>query len=560
MRVLSILKKDLTILLRNRAELAVLFLMPLAFILPISFALGGGDGYGINRANNKILVPLVDYDGGPHALALTVSIGESLAPEREFDAAFLTRLGLDDDPECKAYVTGDENTAEPKETSTPEPTQTAAAATATAAVTVTSTTQAGTAAAPTATETTAATVTAPAEATETLPAYPEPDSTPSTPSQATETLPAYPESSAIGGIGAGEAEILQTDMPAGETTTPATTEMAEPAEAVSAIPPGACAELAARTMLQRSMRTAAIIIPPGFSAAIDSGEPVEVTLLFDPTGDSVRMQQIEGVARGAAVKLSLQNQLADGMGQMADLTMFAPENVRDPMRVVAENPALTVEQMPAIRLEKVSPTSVELRPTPNTYQQTIPGYAVMFVFFIITSLSASIRSERLNGTFRRMLSMPVGRGELLAGKMLASIVIGVTQVIVLFVVGALVFRMGLGNSPLAFLVLTIALVACAAALGLAASTTRIKGAGLAAPLIIAALLGGCMFPPDLMPPFLRALSYAVPHRWALNGYQNLLVRGLGFEQVAPQIAALLLFTALFFFFAVRRFDFTSQED
>lgn len=554
MRVLSILKKDLTILLRNRAELAVLFLMPLAFILPISFALGGGDGYGINRTNNKILVPLVDYDGGPRALELTVSIGESLAPEREFDAAFLTRLGLDDDPECEAFVTGDENAAEPEETSAPEPTETAAGATAT------STTEAGTATAPAATETTEATATTPVEATETLPAYPDTEATPTTTVQATETLPAYPESSAIGGIGAGEAEILQTEMPADETTTPAITETAEPRGAISTIPPAACAELAARTMLQRSMRTAAIIIPPGFSSAVDAGEPVEVTLLFDPTGDSARMQQIEGVARGAAVKLSLQNQLADGMGQMADLTMFAPENVRDPMREVAENPQLTEEQMPAIRLEKVSPTNAALRATPNTYQQTIPGYTVMFVFFIITALTASIRSERVNGTFRRILSMPVGRGELLAGKMLASMVIGVAQVLLLFAVGALVFKLGLGNSPLAFLVLTIALVACAAALGLAASTTRIMGAGLAAPLVIAALLGGCMFPPDLMPPFLRALSYIVPHRWALHGYQNLLVRGQGFEQVAPQIAALLLFTALFFFFAVRRFDFTSQED
>ncbi len=477
MRVLSILKKDLTILLRSRAEMAILFLMPLAFILPISFALGSGDGYGINRANNKILVPVIDYDGGARALDLTVTIGESLAPEREFNEGLLRNLGAANMPECEAYMATlqDEET---EETGTP---------------------------------------------------------------------------TASGTVDA-----------AAETLTPAVSETPAQEETAGEQPPltipAQCAEKAARAMLQRSWRTAAIIIPPGFSAAVDAGEPVEVSLLYDPAGDSVRMQQIEGVVKGATVKISLQNQLAEGLGQMADLTMFAPENVRGPMQAEAEDPQPVEGQQPAIRLEKVSPESVVLRATPDTYQQTIPGYTVMYVFFIITTLTSAIRAERINGTFRRLLSMPVSRGSLLISKLLAAIVIGVAQVLLLFAVGALVFGLGLGSSPLTFLLLTVVLVACAAALGIAVSTTRIKGAGLGAPLVIAALLGGCMFPPDLMPPFLRAISYTVPHRWALNGYQNLLVRGLGFEQVAPQIAVLLAFTAVFFLFAVIRFDFVSQEE
>jgi ABC-type transport system involved in cytochrome c biogenesis permease component len=40
----AIFKKDLRLLLTDRAELAVLILMPLAFILPVGFAMGGGDG------------------------------------------------------------------------------------------------------------------------------------------------------------------------------------------------------------------------------------------------------------------------------------------------------------------------------------------------------------------------------------------------------------------------------------------------------------------------------------------------------------------------------------
>ena len=82
-----------------------------------------------------------------------------------------------------------------------------------------------------------------------------------------------------------------------------------------------------------------------------------------------------------------------------------------------------------------------------------------------------------------------------------------------------------------------------------------QGAGLAAPLIIGALLGGCMFPIDLMPPFLRSLSYAMPHSWALNGYLSLIVRGLGLQEILPQIGALLGFALVFFLIAVWRFRF-----
>ncbi len=80
----------------------------------------------------------------------------------------------------------------------------------------------------------------------------------------------------------------------------------------------------------------------------------------------------------------------------------------------------------------------------------------------------------------------------------------------LFLIGSLVFHMGLGNDPIAFLLLTIALVLAAASLGLAAATTHLRGAG-SLPPDRGSLLGGCMFPLDLMPPFLRSISYIVPH-------------------------------------------------
>jgi ABC-2 type transport system permease protein len=68
-----------------------------------------------------------------------------------------------------------------------------------------------------------------------------------------------------------------------------------------------------------------------------------------------------------------------------------------------------------------------------------------------------------------------------------------------------------------------------------------------------------MFPLDLMPSALRSFSYAVPHSWALRGFQEMMVRGQGLQEIMPHIAALLGFALLFFLIAIWRFDFTEQE-
>jgi len=266
------------------------------------------------------------------------------------------------------------------------------------------------------------------------------------------------------------------------------------------------------------------------------------------------------VVNGATIKLSLQNQVGGGLNQLNELSVLAPDTFRRTVKQSAvQQQRESKNDSPAIQLEKVFPNNLQLSGTPDTYQQTIPGYTVMYVFFIITSMTASIREERLNGTFRRLLSSPVGRTELLTGKMLATMVIGLLQVFLLFGIGALLFKLDLGNDPLAFFLLTLTLVFTAASMGLAASTTRLSGGMMVAPLIIGALIGGCMFPLDLMPPFLRTLSFFGPHSWALNGYQNLMVRGQGLQEVFTQIAVLFGFGLLFFLIALRRFDFESQE-
>ena len=59
-----------------------------------------------------------------------------------------------------------------------------------------------------------------------------------------------------------------------------------------------------------------------------------------------------------------------------------------------------------------------------------------------------------------------------------------------------------------------------------------------------------------MPPAMKTLGLFVPHGWALDGYFDILVRpGTGLVDVAPQIAAILGFTAAFATFGALMFRF-----
>lgn len=177
----------------------------------------------------------------------------------------------------------------------------------------------------------------------------------------------------------------------------------------------------------------------------------------------------------------------------------------------------------------------------------------MFVFFLIGTVTASLQLERNSGMLRRLLTTPMRRSAFLSGKILAGAVIGVLQVATMFAIGYFFFHMNLGSAPFALLLLTIAVVLSAVCIGLAAAAYRIER-GINIFLIVAALLAGCAFPVDWLPPFLRTVNVVLPQTWAVAGYQDLLTRGLGFVDVLPEIGVLLGFAIVFFMLALRRFQ------
>ena len=320
-----------------------------------------------------------------------------------------------------------------------------------------------------------------------------------------------------------------------------------------ATPSPACDEKIARAQLKASARTLALVIPSGLSEAYEQSKQTIVTLLYDPAGDVNLRDQVQGVIKGATISISLEKQVMQGQQDMQDLTAIASDDVKNAVANAVEESS-TTDLKSAIAFEQIPPSNYIERKPPNPLQQSIPGYTVMFVFLVAAFMASWSTEEKKNGILRRLRSSPVSTASLLAGKLLYGLVVSLVQILVLFLATSTMFGLDLGKDPLAFILVCVALATTVACLGMLASAVKFPSSAITAPLVIGALLGGCLFSPDFFPPLLRTIGYFIPHTWAMTAYQDLLVRGQGLAQVLPEIGVLLLFAAVFFGLGVWRFD------
>jgi ABC-2 type transport system permease protein len=213
----------------------------------------------------------------------------------------------------------------------------------------------------------------------------------------------------------------------------------------------------------------------------------------------------------------------------------------------------------AISYQEEPPAGMHVEKSPTSAQQNVPAYTIFGVFFITQSLALSIYEEKSLGTFRRLQAAPLSRAVLLAGKLLPYFIVNLIQIALMFAVGMLVFHISLGNDLAALALVSIATAAAANGLGLmlaALAKTREQMSGIGTLLSVTlSAVGGMMVPIYVMPEFMQTVSRFTPHAWALQGFQDIMVRGMGLNDILPESGILLGFALLFFSIALWRFRF-----
>ena len=188
--------------------------------------------------------------------------------------------------------------------------------------------------------------------------------------------------------------------------------------------------------------------------------------------------------------------------------------------------------------------------TINTFDQNAPGFSVTFMLLgMLFGVSLGLLDERDWGTFDRVRSLPVPARNIVLGKLASRFAVGVAQMIVLFAVGFALFRISLGPQPWGLLLPIVGIVFVGTALGLivaAIAPSRDAVVPLGSVLIVTmAAVGGCWWPIDIEPRWMRSVAHALPTTWAMEAFNDLMIRGRRADAAYVPTAVLLGFGAAY---------------
>jgi len=186
----------------------------------------------------------------------------------------------------------------------------------------------------------------------------------------------------------------------------------------------------------------------------------------------------------------------------------------------------------------------------GVYQEIVPGYTVLFVFFMINIMARSFIQEREIGTFRRLLLAPIAPLSLFLGKTIPFLLLSLAQTALLFGAGRLLFGMNWGTQPWVLLPVMLATSLAATGLGLLiAAMVRTDSQVSAYATFLVIVMGGisgCFIPRDWLPEALRTLSLVTPQAWSLIAYNELLNTEAPDLQIVWQACGVLLLFGVVF--------------
>ncbi|HEY3345436.1 MAG TPA: ABC transporter permease, partial [Anaerolineaceae bacterium] len=127
------------------------------------------------------------------------------------------------------------------------------------------------------------------------------------------------------------------------------------------------------------------------------------------------------------------------------------------------------------------------------------------------------------------------------------------------ILGQFVFKVNYLREPGAILLLMVALAVWAASLGLLIGAIAKKEDQVVVMCLVVmfifSALGGAWFPLDVAGKAFSFVGHLLPSAWAMDGFQNIVLRGLGFNSVLLPVGLLLVYTLAFFGLALWRFKF-----
>jgi ABC-2 type transport system permease protein len=247
---------------------------------------------------------------------------------------------------------------------------------------------------------------------------------------------------------------------------------------------------------------------------------------------------------GYVARLYTSNTSADQAGIIRGIVLGATDGVA----------VAATGRPPAVRFEARSVDSSSL-----TYVDfLVPGVIALAIMnTAVIGLATIMVDWRQRGILRRLKLTPIPLAEFFAARVTASLTLALMQVVVLVVFGRLVFDVSLDSTAWAAIPVALAGCLCFLAMGFAigsfVSTPETGDAVSQVFTLPMMFLAGTFLPVAAMPAFVQVVARVLPLYYLANGLRDATVRGLSITHVIPDIAVLLLVTAILSIVALRSF-------
>ncbi len=301
-----------------------------------------------------------------------------------------------------------------------------------------------------------------------------------------------------------------------------------------------------KEMVRNAEVAAFIHIPKGFEERVEAGENTKI--MFYPSNRQISPLMVEKLVDKRVLELNNSSRISRSIISVFNLD--TAYGLKD--EIIKGFRSVPVE----IDFTWSNPdTNGTLIPT--GMNQSSPGIAVMFTLMtVVMSGASTILIERDNGTLARLLTTPITKGKIVFGKTLGVFLVGITQMLILIIFGQVVLGVKWGNDMVATILLTLAFVfsATGLAMSLASISKNANQLGVVGNIIIIVLsmLGGAYWPVDMLSPKMQLVAKFVPTGWAINGYNDLIARGMSLGDVWLNILVLFLFGLAFILFGIKR--------
>lgn len=267
-----------------------------------------------------------------------------------------------------------------------------------------------------------------------------------------------------------------------------------------------------------------LVVPAGFAADLGAGKPVALQVLVDGSDAntaSIALGYAQAVARTVGVRL-----LARGLPP--------------PAALVAES-------------------RVWFNETLESRNMIVPGLVAVILMIIAAMLtSLTIAREWERGTMEQLAATPVGRLEVVLGKLLPYLAIGLADVALCSGLGVWLFGVPFRGSVLLLGVMSAFFLCGSLGLGLfisavARSQLLATQIAMVVTFLPAFLLSGFMFPIENMPLPLQALTHLVPARYFLVVTRGIFLKDIGLEILWKEGLLMVVYAAVGLALAIRSF-------